>query len=183
MPKNNTIPLTRGMKFNRLTLIKYNHSDKRWRRYYLWKCDCGNETIAQGSGVVSGNTKSCGCYGTEVRKSRRISENHCEITAIILQYKRHAKKRGFEFFLSRDFVADIVSKNCHYCGTPPSNFMRTKNSIKGLPFNGIDRVDSIKNYTEDNVVPCCKICNNAKLNYSAKEFLEWVKRVYKHSIK
>lgn len=49
-----------------------------------------------------------------------------------------------------------------------------------LLYNGIDRVDSSLGYTVDNVVPCCKLCNQAKNNLSKQEFVDWVKRVYDH---
>lgn len=177
MPKNRTTELTPGTKFFRLTVVNYSHQDKRWRRFYVWKCDCGKEVTLQVSAVTTGNTKSCGCYGTEARKNKRISEHHSEITAIMLGYKRHGERRGFKFLLTREFVTSIVLKDCEYCGSPPSNFMKTKNSIVGLPFNGIDRVDSTKDYTEDNVVPCCKICNNAKSDYTKDEFFTWINRL------
>lgn len=177
MPKNRTTILEPGTKIFRLTVVKFSHQDKRWRRFYVWKCECGKEVTLQVSAVTTGNTKSCGCYGIEARKNKRISEHHSEITAIILGYKRHGERRGFKFLLSREFVSTLVLKDCEYCGSPPSNFMKTKNSIVGLPFNGIDRVDSSKDYTEDNVVPCCKICNNAKSDYTKEEFFSWINRL------
>ena len=114
----------------------------------------------------------------EIKKQRRISKNHSEITAIILGYKRHAEGRGFKWELSRKFVEQLIKQNCYYCGIVPSNKKKTKNSIdNGLLYSGIDRIDSAKDYTEDNVVPCCKICNYAKSNMNLKEFGEWAIRL------
>ena len=48
--------------------------------------------------------------------------------------------------------------------------------------NGIDRVDSSKGYTIDNVVPCCSACNYAKHEMSVSEFKEYITRVYNHLI-
>lgn len=169
-----------GDIINYFTILSLSHIDEKGRKFYNVKCKCGKEKKINGGLIKSGNTKSCGCYGTKLRKSKRISEHHCEITAIILQYKRHAKSRNLSFELDRDFVKNIVSKNCNYCGIAPSNFMKTKNSIVGFAFNGIDRVDSTKNYLECNVVPCCKMCNNAKSNYTYEVFLDWVIRVYNY---
>lgn len=174
--------IKKGDIYNRLKCIKFSHIGPHYRSYFLFKCDCGNKKILLGSAVISGNTKSCGCLSIEVKKSRRISKNHSEVTAIILSYKRHAKSRGFKFELSRKFMSDLILKNCHYCKSTPGNFMKTKNSIIGLPFNGVDRIDSKKDYTENNVVTCCKMCNNAKSNHSTKVFMEWIKRVYKNAM-
>lgn len=51
-----------------------------------------------------------------------------------------------------------------------------------VKINGIDRIDSEVGYTKENTVPCCKYCNTAKNTMSYNEFIEWIKRVYKHSI-
>lgn len=170
--------LKEGDKFHRLTVVRYDHTGNHHRRYFLFKCDCGNLKIILGSGVVSGNTKSCGCLSTEVKKARRLPNDAGVIYQIILGYKRHAKRRGFKFLLTRKEFADITSKDCYYCGSKPSNIKRTKNYKEGYIYNGIDRVDSSKDYMVDNVVPCCRRCNQGKMDMSKKEFLSWITKVY-----
>jgi ribosomal protein S27E len=183
MPKNKKPELKPGEKYNRLTIIKFHHSDKRWRKWYNVKCDCGNEKIVMGSAMVSNNTKSCGCLSMETKKRKRISNNHSEITAIILCYKRHAERRGFKWLLSRHDVKSIIKKDCYYCGSEPSNVKKTKNSISdGLKYSGIDRIDSMKDYTIENTVPCCRICNYAKSNMTLNEFKQWAIRLGKKAI-
>lgn len=173
------IQLNKNEKFNRLTVVKLSHSDKRQRKHYLFKCSCGNKKVIQGSLVVSGNTKSCGCLAREIKKARRISKNHSEVTAIILGYKRHARTRGIEFLLSRADVDIIIRQDCFYCGKSPTNRQKTKNSLDGgLLYNGIDRVNSTLDYTTSNAVPCCRTCNLAKRDRTKQEFLDWITRVY-----
>ena len=66
--------LKEGQRFNKLTVIKLNHTKiyKRYRKdrniyeniyvdYYLCKCDCGKECLVQRCNLRSGHTKSCGC--------------------------------------------------------------------------------------------------------------------------
>lgn len=166
--------LLQGSVFNRLTIISFSHSDKRARKWYNVECSCGSKRVIMGSAMISGNTKSCGCLGKETRKLKRISNNYSEITAIILGYKRHAERRGFKWNLTRENVESIIDKDCYYCGTKPMNIKKTKNSIGiGLNYSGIDRIDSCKDYTVENTVPCCRICNYAKSNLTLKEFQEW----------
>lgn len=167
-------------KFNRLTVLGLSHIDSKYRKFYKTRCECGVEKVINSALMVNGNTKSCGCLAKESAKATRISEHHSEVTAIILGYKRHAKGRGHAFELSREFVARITAMSCHYCGSKPGNFMKTKNSIIGLAFNGIDRVDNTQGYNEANVVPCCKICNRAKGNLTVTQFLEWAKNIAAH---
>jgi hypothetical protein len=167
-----------GDVFGRLTAIRFDHIGKHYRSYFLFKCECGKHKVILGSAVVSGNTRSCGCLSAETKKQKRVSRNHSEITAIILGYKRHAIDRGFKWSLSRDFVEMLIGQNCFYCGSRPSNKKKTKDSLgDGLLYSGIDRVDSSKDYTVENVVPCCKICNYAKSNMSVSEFKEWAIKI------
>ena len=167
-----------GTKHNRLTVMSIHHHDKRNRWHYVCKCDCGKEKVVQWSLLTSGNTKSCGCLGHELRKNKRISKTHSEVTAVILGYKRHALDRGFSWSLDRRFVEELIKKNCHYCGSKPSNIKTTKNTIDtGLAYSGIDRIDSSKGYEPNNVVPCCKICNFAKSNLSLQDFHSWALKI------
>lgn len=183
MPKNNKPELQAGEKFNRLQVLRFSHSDKRWRKWYNVVCDCGNKKVVMGSAMVSGNTKSCGCLSMETKQNQRIDNNHSEITAIILGYKRHAERRGFEWLLSRENVIAIIKETCFYCGTLPSNNKKTKSSVgKGLNYSGIDRIDSNKNYEKSNVVSCCRICNYAKSNMSLNEFQEWAIKIGQKAI-
>lgn len=61
-----------GQKFDRLRVIErvertpdVNPSDRSAR--WLCKCDCGNTIIVSAHSLKSGNTRSCGCLGKEVR--------------------------------------------------------------------------------------------------------------------
>lgn len=49
-----------GLKFNRLTVISFHHS-VGYKKYWLCKCECGNEKVLYRSDITTGNTKSCGC--------------------------------------------------------------------------------------------------------------------------
>ena len=46
-----------------------------------------------------------------------------------------------------------------------------------IHINGIDRIDSTKDYEEDNVHPCCKHCNFAKNSRTDDEFKVWIKLI------
>lgn len=78
-------------------------------------------------------------------------------------YRRNAKNRGLDFNFSFGEFIELWEAPCHYCG--------------GSPRTGIDRVDSKKGYSKENVVPCCRICNWMKSNLSQKEFMEHCRRI------
>ena len=58
-----------GMKFGRLTVIERRTSNKGRNTRWLCKCECGNEIITRGDGLINGHTTSCGCFQKE-----RVSE-------------------------------------------------------------------------------------------------------------
>lgn len=82
-----------------------------------------------------------------------------------------AKKRGFDFFLSREDFLKITSQPCFYCNQFSSNY-------KNIPYVGIDRVDPTLGYEVSNVVPCCKRCNQSKLDFSLIDFITQIKKIY-----
>src|ERR1700743_1731919 len=131
-----------GDKFGRLTCLKFSHIGKHNRSHFVFKCECGKEKVILGSGVISGNTKSCGCLSSEIKKSKRLPQNAGVITQIILGYKRHAKDRNINWELTRTEFEKIIFLECAYCGIHPSNKKITKNFKQGIMYNGIDRVDS-----------------------------------------
>lgn len=50
-----------GKKFGMVTVLEYSHQNEARQAMFKCKCDCGNEFVARGVSVKSGNTKSCGC--------------------------------------------------------------------------------------------------------------------------
>lgn len=164
-----------GKKFTRLTVTDFSHKDERSRKWWKCICDCGNVTVLHTGNLNSGNTKSCGCLATETRKAKRKSVNHSEVTAVILGYKRHALRRGYEWNLTREEVEKLIVMPCHYCGTVGSNTKITKNTIEPLKYNGIDRKNNDEGYHSDNVLPCCCVCNRAKQTMNYDEFVSWIR--------
>lgn len=65
-----------GQKFNRLTVL--GPAPRNGRKFPHWhcRCDCGNETVAQGSAIKNGHTKSCGCWNMEKIHERNLKHGH-----------------------------------------------------------------------------------------------------------
>lgn len=49
-----------GHVYKKLTVVRVT-TDKRGKRAWLCRCECGNETIVSGISLRRGNTGSCGC--------------------------------------------------------------------------------------------------------------------------
>jgi hypothetical protein len=106
----------------------------------------------------------------DVVEKRRIHSKRYESmpSKAIMKYKRMAVSREIEWALPEALAIDLITDNCFYCGGAPS------------PLNGIDRVDNVKGYLEDNVVTACKHCNTAKMTRSRSDFESWAIRVAQH---
>ena len=59
-----------GEKFGRLTILDILWNEKRAKA--ICKCDCGNDYIGVKSDIVSGHTKSCGCFRQETTQINRL---------------------------------------------------------------------------------------------------------------
>lgn len=67
-----------GRRFGRLTVIQHDHMEKRGRSYYLCECDCTNTILARRDLLLSGHTRSCGCYATDINRSRSTTHGMSE---------------------------------------------------------------------------------------------------------
>lgn len=92
-------------------------------------------------------------------------------------YKRNARYRNLEFNLTKEQSDSLFQSPCQYCGLEFSMETKRRTGSETFPHNGIDRVDSNRNYDYDNCVPCCKLCNQFKHGRTKEEFLSWVKEV------
>lgn len=63
-----------GRKFGRLTVISYSHSEHKHLAHWNCQCECGNKMSVRGRSLISGNTKSCGCFRRE--NSTKLTFKH-----------------------------------------------------------------------------------------------------------
>lgn len=74
------------------------------------------------------------------------------------KYKYGAKLRDLNFSLTKEEFMTFWQVPCFYCG----------DSIETI---GLDRMDSSKGYTLDNVVSCCFPCNEFKRRRDYSQFV------------
>lgn len=169
-----------GIRFGRLTAIAYNKDQSLKTGYREWdfKCDCGKLTTFRLSRAVSGRTKSCGCLSAEITKKRTTKDpGVAALNQIYYTYKYNAKRRNIDFNLSKEEFYKIGSNNCRYCGIEP-RMVKGTSSVFFIPFNGLDRLDSSKQYETDNCVACCPLCNMMKNDLTVEEFKQHIDRIY-----
>jgi hypothetical protein len=172
-----------GEKFGRLTIISYTDREGK-KGEYKCVCDYGKITYARTSALKTGRWKSCGCLMREnLSKRTTLPDNMGNVNAVYKNYKQAAKRRNYNFSLTKEESKEIIESDCYYCGEEPSmipNHYKKKLTIDTYKYNGVDRIDNNIGYIKDNVVSCCKICNNAKSTLSLEDFKQWLKKVYKN---
>lgn len=68
-----------GERYGRLVVVERNGSTSTRRNAkWLCRCDCGKNTIAIGTLLRNGTTKSCGCYRVDVSRERETKHNMSE---------------------------------------------------------------------------------------------------------
>lgn len=108
--------------------------------------------------------------------------------ALYVEYKHNAEHRQHNFNLSFSEFNNLITQPCFYCGAEPNiknggHLDKRKNKDQPDLFtNGIDRIDSTKDYTIDNCVSCCSMCNMMKNTYSLNDFLNHVSNIYNHQV-
>lgn len=157
-------------------------------KVYICKCDCGKEKVFWKKSAIT-RQKSCGC---RIDSAGLLGKQRRSMLSRLQGYKNGAKKRNFVWQLTYEQFVDISTKNCFYCNTEPKEWdcMTNSPSLKKdspnvnpsdykIKFTGIDRFDSKKGYTIDNVVPCCTFCNRAKSDLQFEQFKQNVEKAYK----
>lgn len=146
---------------------------------FFWRClcECGKETDVPLGNLTSGHTQSCGC-------SKKVVDPWIALKTSVTMVWQNYKDGNITF---EDFYK-ISQLPCHYCGAIGTNKQnKRKYEFKcgnetnqfaidnaDFIFNGLDRVDNNLTHTLENVVPCCKTCNSAKLDRSYYDFLNYI---------
>lgn len=175
----------KGRRFGKLVVQYQDGRDKHGNAQWFCKCDCGKTKTVLGANLRQRRrtgkypTTSCSCdqYRLRVKPHKYV----------MFDYLASAKSKHIPFKLTEDAFAKLVTSPCNYCGRPPERQLSPsrmrKNSIHAaFRWNGIDRIDSDKGYTEDNCVPCCQPCNEMKSDKSRDEFLSQIKTIHEHQV-
>lgn len=184
----------RGERYGRLVALRRAPNLGKGTAAWVCKCDCGSELVvsavalqATQRGAKTG-TRSCGCSratgpgSRPYARARKIPGKAARRT-VLQRYKDRARFRDLPFSLTDEQFDRLTSSSCQYCGTPPSAVARagkTRDPADTFTYTGIDRIDSSKGYTVDNVVSCCGPCNRAKAAMPEERFLAWIQQLVQH---
>lgn len=174
-------------RFGKLTVIEFDGTKKYGsskRAMWICRCDCGNMTTVESGNLRNGKVVGCGkCRSNIVNQYGKYDLKSYDSTFnyFYRMVRDSAKNRHLAFSLSMDDVRKISQKSCHYCGVSPKQVVKSRNNYDAdFIYNGIDRVDNTRGYELDNIVPCCKKCNQAKMNLTVAQFKGLIVSIYKN---
>lgn len=137
--------------------------DKYGSVIWEFQCECGNKKICRLTRFRTGHTKSCGCLtNIPIGEAFIFKGGPAKST----WRRSYADGCSFEKFL------ELSQQNCFYCNAKPSTH------CKNFIYNGLDRLNSNKDHSEDNIVPCCWSCNRMKSNMNYEEFIDKITKIY-----
>lgn len=90
---------------------------------------------------------------------------------------RNAKRRNLVVSITPDFYLKKTQEKCYYCGNGLMGLAAVSGYNGAFSYNGLDRIDNTKGYTEENVVTCCKHCNRAKDTMLQEDFIAMAHRI------
>jgi len=184
-----------GQRYGMLEVLARSEPNKclqYQRPHWLCQCECGKQKVVSGQFLKRSHNPSCGCMSKGVIKNRKYDDpKEVTINSVLANYKTNAKRRGFNWTLSREQFKQLALQACYYCKIKPhkiQNVYARRHSERhrvsqewseraAIKLNGIDRQNNTKGYTPKNCVPCCEICNKAKRNLTHDEFMSWINQL------
>jgi hypothetical protein len=172
------VPYSINEKIGKLTIKSFYRDEKNRRWMAECECDCGNTKEASIRNLQRGATTHCGCSPTHHNRGK--PEGVSIRNSLISSYRGGAKAKNLEFTLTEEDCISLFEGECYFCGAPPAP--RKRKGLKGeYKANGIDRIDSTKGYTQDNVNSCCTDCNMLKSNKTNEEFMNHIRAIVEHT--
>lgn len=138
-----------GDKFNRLTVLSFSGRNRKSMLIWKCKCDCGNETLALGSHLITGRKKSCGCLGREATRARSLTHGmRNTITyASWKAMKRRCEAPADIAFVKYGGAGIVICERWHSF----ENFFSDMGERPSKDFQ-IERVDNLGNYEPGNCI-------------------------------
>jgi hypothetical protein len=155
-------------------------SSKNYHTYWKCKCSCGNIKEVNQDGLRDGRSKSCGCKRQEIGNNNKDWTGYGEISgsnwATILN---NAKNRNIIVNISIQQAWDLFLKQDRKCALSgvELKFAPTRRTMSTHTTASLDRIDSNKDYTIDNVQWIHKDINFMKKDLEQNEFLDMCKKI------
>lgn len=157
--------------FNR-SLNEHNRSLKRNRKEYCCRHCAGIDLNKNFGNKRHIFTKAENLYYNKRR--------YKDINASFRKFMCSIRNRDHEYDISVDDLKNQWNKQngiCPYTGIKMLLPKSTAETIKSLIAASVDRIDSSKGYTRENIEFVCRFINLAKNSFSKKDVLDFIKQI------
>jgi len=171
-------------RYGKLTVIGHSHTTKTKHgssvHHWKCKCDCGNEKTIRGDCLYRDITKSCGCINKQMGRLHPTWQGYEDISATIFKgIEWSAKTRKIEFDLKIEQLWELYLKQNKKCAMTDIPISFPENALDTTRNASLDRIDSSKGYTIDNVQWVDKRINFMKITLTNDEFIDLCNMVSK----
>jgi len=171
-----------GQRFGKFTVIERVENNSLGNRQWRCRCDCGNEKILATARLKYEQPHlSCGCSKHRTGQDCHQWKGHGEIGAACWgsiksnAFKR--KSRVIPFEISIEQAWDLFLKQERKCAIS-GEILTFGSRQRTARTASLDRIDSSKGYTMDNVQWVHKDVNTMKWDNSLADFLLWVEKIH-----
>jgi hypothetical protein len=171
-----------GLRFGKLVVLREIKNRTGYKKIqWECKCDCGNNTIAVSSHLISGHTKSCNCLQREA--VRRINNSTHNLSKSRL-YRVWSSMKSRCYYPKNESYYQYGKREISVCEEWKNDFSSFYNWSINNGYNdklSIDRIDNNGNYCPENcrwatlVEQANNMSNNVRLTYHGytKTLKEW----------
>jgi len=134
-----------GQRFGRLIVIElFDRNAKRT----LWKCkcDCGNEKVIDSGSIVSGHTKSCGCFRRDVKMTHGMHKSPEYKTWVQMRCRCSNKNTPYYMYYGERGI-----KVCDRWDNSFEDFYKDMGD-RPSKYHSIERKNNNGNYEPDNCI-------------------------------
>jgi len=113
------------------------------------------------------------------KEKARYEDPKFRFTFLVRNAKQRAKEKGFDFEIDKEFVEHLYEKQNKVCAVTNRPFVFETNGVENrhMYSPSIDRVDSSKGYTKDNIQLVTYHYNLAKSVYTHEDLLQMLKDI------
>lgn len=177
----------KGKRFGRLIALSLDKDHSKVNKTkWICECDCGVIKSICAGDLTQGRTTSCSCYQREKVREMMLDSRQSfnDIPVIYLnRVKSGAQKRNIPFDITIQDVSsqfEMQNRCCYFTGLPIG--FDDDGPKKRYHTASIDRLDSKKGYTIDNICLVHKTINRMKNDLTITQFVEYCRLIVsKHS--
>jgi hypothetical protein len=172
-----------GEIFGSLEVVGFSHLSKSRSVYWLCKCKCGNTKPIPRQSLIKGRNITCGCHCNRYADGSSNWKGHGKISGHYWRtIQSCAKRRNIDVDITSEQIWELYLKQNGKCALTgididfEDKFHNRRNRTASL-----DRRDSTKGYTLDNIQWVHKDINQMKMEFSEEKLLQYCKLIVEHN--